>query len=240
MKTIICKDYEEVSKVAADFFEKQIKEKSDSKICFATGSSPIKTYQNLINKVKENRMSFKDVTTFNLDEYVGIPYDNKCSYHYFMDDNLFNHIDLKRENINFPEGLGNLEENAKKYEQKIKELGGIDFMILGIGTNAHIAFNEPGSKKNERTREVKLTQSTINSNKIYFDNPNDIPKTAVSMGIGTILEAKKIILIASGKSKADAIYKTLNSAISEEVPSSFLREHKDVTLIIDEDAASLL
>lgn len=240
MKTIICKDYEEVSKVAADFFEKQIKEKSDSKICFATGSSPIKTYQNLINKVKENRISFKDVTTFNLDEYVGIPYENKCSYHYFMDDNLFNHIDLKRENINFPEGLGNLVENAKKYEDKIKELGGIDFMILGIGTNAHIAFNEPGSKKDERTREVKLTQSTINSNKIYFDNPNDIPKTAVSMGIGTILEAKKIILIASGKSKADAIYKTLNSPISEEVPSSFLREHKDVTLIIDEDAASLL
>ncbi|QDY86847.1 glucosamine-6-phosphate deaminase [Mycoplasma anserisalpingitidis] len=240
MKTIICKDYEEVSKVAADFFEKQIKEKSDSKICFATGSSPIKTYQNLINKVKENRISFKDVTTFNLDEYVGIPYENKCSYHYFMDDNLFNHIDLKRENINFPEGLGNLVENAKKYENKIRELGGIDFMILGIGTNAHIAFNEPGSKKDERTREVKLTQSTINSNKIYFDNPNDIPKTAVSMGIGTILEAKKIILIASGKSKADAIYKTLNSPISEEVPSSFLREHKDVTLIIDEDAASLL
>lgn len=240
MKTIICKDYEEVSKVAADFFEKQIKEKSDSKICFATGSSPIKTYQNLINKVKENRISFKDVTTFNLDEYVGIPYENKCSYHYFMDDNLFNHIDLKRENINFPEGLGNLMENAKKYEDKIKELGGIDFMILGIGTNAHIAFNEPGSKKDERTREVKLTQSTINSNKIYFDNPNDIPKTAVSMGIGTILEAKKIILIASGKSKANAIYKTLNSPISEEVPSSFLREHKDVTLIIDEDAASLL
>lgn len=240
MKTIICKDYEEVSKVAADFFEKQIKEKPNSKLCFATGSSPIKTYQNLIQRVKEGRISFKDITTFNLDEYVGIPYDNKCSYHYFMNDNLFNHIDLKRENINLPEGLGDLVKNAKKYEQKIKEMGGIDFMILGIGTNAHIAFNEPGSKKDERTREVKLTPSTIESNKIYFDNPNDIPKTAISMGIGTILEAKKIILIASGKSKADAIYKTLNAPISEDVPSSFLREHNDVTLIIDEDAASLL
>ncbi|ADE19913.1 glucosamine-6-phosphate deaminase [Mycoplasma crocodyli] len=240
MSIFYTKNHEEMSRTAADIIAKEIKKNPNIKICFATGSTPIDTYKFLIDKCKSKEISFKGVTSFNLDEYVNLDPKNHCSYHYFMDENLFNHIDIDRANINFPNGIGNIEKNAQEYEKTIAQKGGIDLMILGIGTNAHIAFNEPGSLKEGRTREVKLTKSTINSNEQYFDNPNDIPKTAISMGIGTILEAKKIILLASGLNKARAIYDSIDGDMTEQVPASFLRTHQNVTFIIDEEAANLL
>lgn len=240
MKIIKVDTHKTLSQVCAFMFEEQINKKPNSKICFATGSSPVQTYIELIKKYNQGLLDFSQITTFNLDEYVGIPTTNKCSYHYFMDGNLFNHINVKRENINFPNGNGNVVEEAKKYEEIIKKHGGIDFTILGIGTNGHIAFNEPGSTISDRTREVQLTQSTIESNKIYFDKPSDMPLTAISMGIGTILESKKIVLIASGTSKANAIRDMVLGPVSPECPASFLQLHNDVTVIVDEEAGKYI
>ncbi|WP_036452585.1 glucosamine-6-phosphate deaminase [Mycoplasma buteonis] len=239
MEIKVTKNYDEMSTVAARTIAREIKANPNLRICFATGGTPIETYQKLIIKYKEGDIDFSNVTTFNLDEYVGIPIESKCSYHYYMHHHLFDHINVKPENINFPNGNGDLIQNAKDYEAKIAD-GGIDFLILGIGTNAHIAFNEPGSQPTEATREVKLTQSTINSNKIYFDSEADVPKTAISMGIGTILKAKKIILLASGESKAQAIHDAFWGEVTDKVPASFLQNHPDVTFIIDKDAAKLV
>ncbi|WP_426461187.1 glucosamine-6-phosphate deaminase [Mycoplasma hafezii] len=239
MNVKVVKDYAEMSEVAANMIAKAIKEKPNLRICFATGGTPIETYQDLIKMYKEGKIDFSQVTTFNLDEYVGIPTDNKCSYHYYMHHHLFDHINVKEENINFPNGNGDLVKNAEEYEKLIAN-GGIDFLILGIGTNAHIAFNEPGSKDTDKTREVHLTDSTIQSNKIYFEKESDVPRTAISMGIGTILKAKKIILLASGEAKAQAIHDSFWGEVNSDVPASYLQNHKDVTFIVDKAAAKLL
>ncbi|QKT05223.1 glucosamine-6-phosphate deaminase [Mycoplasma sp. OR1901] len=240
MKVIIKENATEVAYEAAKIIKEQINNKKDTNLCFATGNSPIATYKNLIEYYKKGELDFSELTSFNLDEYVGISRENECSYYYFMHDVLFDHINIKKENINLPIGNGNIVENAEKYEQLIKEKGGIDFTILGIGTNGHIAFNEPGSKITDRTREVSLTQSTIESNQVYFEKKEDVPKTAISMGIGTILESKKIILLADGEHKADAIFKMIQGPVTEDVPASFLQTHKDVTVIVDKNAAKLL
>ncbi|MBN4083464.1 glucosamine-6-phosphate deaminase [Mycoplasma sp. CSL10137] len=240
MKVIIKNNATEVAFEAAKIIKEQINNKPNTNLCFATGNSPIATYKNLIEYYKNGELDFSKLTSFNLDEYVGIPRESKCSYYYFMHDVLFNHINISKENINLPLGNGDIELNAKQYEELIKEKGGIDFTILGIGTNGHIAFNEPGSKITDRTREVNLTQSTIESNQKYFDKKEDVPQTAISMGIGTILESKKIILLADGEHKADAIFKMIQGPITEDVPASFLQSHNDVTVIIDKNAAKLL
>ncbi|WBP84293.1 glucosamine-6-phosphate deaminase [Mycoplasmopsis edwardii] len=240
MKVLIKPNTQVQAEFAANLIKEEILAKPDLKICFATGNSPIKTYQELIKMNKNKDVSFSKVTSFNLDEYVGIQKENKCSYHYFMHKTLFDHIDINKANINLPNGIGNIVDNSNKYEALIKEKGGIDLMILGIGKNAHIAFNEPGSLPTERTREVKLTKSTIEANKIYFDSENDVPKTAISMGIKTILEAKKIILLADGESKAKALFDTIFGEVSPEIPSSYLKTHPDVTLIVDESSAKMI
>ncbi|MEI2462187.1 glucosamine-6-phosphate deaminase [Mycoplasmopsis felis] len=238
---IIIKDNDDLlADFAADLITSEIQKNPSIKICFATGNSPIKTYKKLIQKYQKNQISFENVVSLNLDEYVGIQPKNPCSYHYFMDQNLFNHINIKRENIHLPNGIGNIQQNAQNYENLIKEKGGIDLMILGIGTNGHIAFNEPGSLLTDRTKEVSLTESTIQSNKIYFNSINDVPKTAISMGVGTILEAKKIILLANSSSKAQAIYDAIKGTITSNVPASFLQTHSDVTFILDKEAAKLI
>ncbi|QGZ97528.1 glucosamine-6-phosphate deaminase [Mycoplasma sp. NEAQ87857] len=240
MKVIKTKDYQEMSQVASQMIIDAINKKNDLKICFATGGTPVGTYANLIQAYDNKQVSFDKITTFNLDEYVNLAIENPCSYHYFMNQKLFDHINVAKSKINFPNGIGNIEQNAKDYEATIKKHNGIDFMILGIGTNGHIAFNEPGSKMTDRTREVHLTNSTIKSNQIYFNDISEVPKTAISMGIGTILEAKQIILLANGVSKAQAIKDTIEGEITSLVPASFLQTHKNVTLIIDQEAASLL
>ncbi|WP_027120450.1 glucosamine-6-phosphate deaminase [Mycoplasmopsis lipofaciens] len=240
MKIIKVKDYDAMSKKAASMLENQLEEKLNSRICFATGNTPIGMYKILAKNNQAKKTTFKYAVTFNLDEYVGLDPKNPCSYHYFMNENLFNHIDINPKNINFPNGIGDIAKNAKKYEKIIEDNSQIDFMILGIGTNGHIAFNEPGSTPDQLTREVELTASTIKSNRIYFDNPNDIPKTAISMGIGSILKAKKIILLASGAAKAEAIRNAIKGEISSSCPASFLQKHKNVTFIVDEEAALML
>ncbi|WEK83079.1 MAG: glucosamine-6-phosphate deaminase [Mycoplasma sp.] len=240
IKIIKVKDYQEISTTGADIIRQAINKKHNLVMCFATGSSPVGMYKELIKLNKAKKVDFSQVTSFNLDEYVGLDKNNKCSYHYFMYDVLFNHINIKKENINLPNGIGDIKKNAKDYEALIAKKGGIDLMILGLGTNGHIAFNEPGSKIDEATREVKLTQSTIDSNKIYFDDEKDVPKTAISMGVGSIMKAKKIILLANGEHKADAIKAMIEGPVTSDCPASFLQKHKDVTVIIDIPAASKL
>ncbi|AIV03444.1 glucosamine-6-phosphate deaminase [Candidatus Malacoplasma girerdii] len=240
MKIIKVKDYQEMSIAGAKIIKEEILKKPNLTICFATGSTPIGMYQALTKMYQHKELDFSKVTSFNLDEYVGLGQSNPCSYHYFMYKNLFNHININKNNVHLPNGIGDIAKNASDYEKLIASKGGIDFMILGLGTNGHIAFNEPGSKIDESTREIKLTQSTIDANKIYFDNENDIPKTAISMGVGSIMKAKKIILLANGIKKADAIHNMIEGPVTSNCPASFLQKHHDVTVIIDTEAASKL
>ena len=238
MQIIITKNYEEMSRVAADLLNIQIKNKPNSVLGLATGGTPERMYDLLIAENKN--LSWKSVTTFNLDEYIGISAKHKMSYHTYMKQKLFDHIDVKLENTHIPNGEGNIQKNATKYDKDIYQTGGIDLQILGIGENGHIAFNEPGSLETSGTGEVNLTESTINANSRYFDKKDDVPKKAITMGIGSILKAKKIILLASGKNKAQAIKNTIEGKVTRDVPASFLQNHPDVTLIADESAASLL
>lgn len=241
MKTIICKNYDEISKVTSNLICNEINKKPDITLGLATGSSPIGTYKELINLYNEGKVDFSKVKTFNLDEYYNLSKSNKQSYDYFMKENFFNHINIDLNNTHIPNGLANdIETECKEYDLSILNNGGIDLQILGIGSNAHIAFNEPSDTFKIGTSLVDLTQSTIQANSRFFEKIEDVPTQAISMGIGSIFKAKKIILIASGKSKAEAIYKTLNEDINPQVPSSILQLHNDVTLILDEDSASML
>lgn len=241
MKTIICKNYDEISKVTSNLICNEINKKPDITLGLATGSSPIGTYKELINLYNEGKVDFSKVKTFNLDEYYNLSKSNKQSYDYFMKENFFNHINIDLNNTHIPNGLANdIETECKEYDLSILNNGGIDIQILGIGSNAHIAFNEPSNTFKVGTSLVNLTQSTIQANSRFFEKIEDVPTQAISMGIGSIFKAKKIILIASGKSKAEAIYKTLNEDINPQVPSSILQLHNDVTLILDEDSASML
>ena len=240
MKIIIKENYDELSKEAANIFIKQINEKSNSILGLATGSTPVQTYKFLIESFKNNEISFKDIKTFNLDEYVGLDSNHIQSYRYFMNENLFNHIDIKKENTFIPSGIGNIKDNSTKYEKLLNDLGPIDLQLLGLGENAHIGFNEPGTPENSLTNQVNLTNGTIEANKRFFSSINDVPKTAISMGIGSILKSKKILLLASGNKKAEAVRNMIEGPITENVPASFLQKHKNVTIIIDKAAASLL
>lgn len=238
MNVIIEKNYEDLSKRAADLLEEEIRRKKDIVLGLATGSTPIGTYKELIKRYKEKDLDFSNVNSFNLDEYIGLDGDNPNSYRYFMDENFFNHINIKKENTTVPNGIAiNLEKYVKDYDRMIKNAGGIDVQILGVGTNGHIAFNEPSDKLSDGTSIVDLTPSTIKDNARFFDSMADVPKTAITMGIGSILKAKKIILLANGKNKHEVIDKLLNeTTIYTQFPVSFLRAHPDVTIIIDEEA----
>lgn len=241
MKTIICKNYDEISKVASKLICDEVNKKPDITLGLATGSTPLGTYKEIINLYNEGKVDFNKVKTFNLDEYYNLPKSNEQSYDYFMKENFFNHINIDLNNTNIPNGLASdIETECKEYDLSILNNGGIDLQILGIGANAHIAFNEPSDTFKIGTSLVDLTQSTIQANSRFFEKIEDVPTQAISMGIGSIFKAKKIILIASGKSKAEAIYKTLNEDINPQVPSSILQLHNDVTLILDEDSASML
>ncbi|SEN63793.1 glucosamine-6-phosphate deaminase [Peptostreptococcus russellii] len=241
MKIYVCKNYEKMSALAANYVAAQVLMKPESVLGLATGSTPIGMYEELVDKYQNEGISFKDVTTFNLDEYINLPKENENSYYTFMHDNLFDKIDVKEENINIPDGnVEDFETYSKEFENKIKECGGIDIQVLGIGNNAHIGFNEPDDHFSNTTGVVKLTESTILANSRFFDSEEEVPKKAISMGIGTIVRTKKILLLASGKGKAEAIYKTVCGPVKPEVPASILQFHNDVVVIIDEEAASLL
>lgn len=241
MKVIVTKNYEELSKVAANEMADIIKNKPNAVLGLATGGSPIGMYKELIQMNKEGKVDFSQITTVNLDEYVGLSGDHNQSYRYFMNDNLFNHINIDKSKTFVPNGLAeNVEEECKSYDAKIAELGGTDVQLLGIGNNGHIAFNEPDNFLVAGTHLTGLTQSTIEANARFFDSIDEVPKTALTMGLGGIMKAKKIIVIASGEGKAEAVKEMLSGKITTDMPASMLQMHKDVVVIIDEAAAKLL
>ncbi|MGL5633942.1 MAG: glucosamine-6-phosphate deaminase [Sarcina sp.] len=241
MKVIVVKDYAEMSKKAAEFMAEIVNEKENAILGLATGGTPVGMYENLIEMNKANKVDFSKVTTVNLDEYIGLSGDHKKSYRFFMNDTLFNHININKENTYVPNGLSkNIEEECKAYDQRIVELGGIDLQLLGLGGNGHIAFNEPDKSLIVGSHLTGLTQETIDANARFFKSADEVPKTAVTMGLGGIMQAKKILLIASGEGKADAVKAMMNGEITTNCPASMLQMHRDVTIIIDEAAASKL
>ena len=239
MKVYVEKNYDEVSKRAAEIVADQINKKKDSVLGLATGSSPIGLYDILVDKYNAGQLSFKDITTVNLDEYVGLEGTNENSYRYFMNQHLFSKVDINIANTHVPNGIAeDGKEECINYEKMIDSLGGVDMQVLGLGENGHIGFNEPGTSFDATTHIVDLTESTIKANSRLFDNVDDVPKQAYSMGIKTIMSAKKIVLIVTGSQKADALAKVLNGPVSTEVPGSILQNHPDVTVICDEAAAT--
>jgi len=241
MELIVVKNYEEMSKKAASIISSQVVIEPNSVLGLATGDTPLGMYKELIKKYKENEVDFSKVKTFNLDEYYGLERDNIQSYYFYMINNFFKFINIDSNNINIPNGTSNdIEEDCLNYERKIKEAGGIDIQVLGIGVNGHIGFNEPNVNFEAQTHLVNLNENTIKSNARFFNSIDEVPKKAISMGIKTILQSKKIILLASGESKAEAVYNTVKGKISPEIPSSILQLHQNVTIILDESAAKLL
>lgn len=241
MKLIVVDNYEKMSKIAAYEFAKIIKEKPDAVLGLATGGSPVGMYKELIRMYENKELDFSKVTTVNLDEYIGLNPEHEQSYRNFMNKNLFNHINVNMERTFIPNGLAkDLEVECKEYDKKIMELGGIDIQLLGVGNNGHIAFNEPDDELYSETHIISLTKNTIKANARFFDNINDVPKRAITMGVGGIMKAKKIILIASGSSKAEAIKGLLSGKVTTENPASMLQMHRDVIVIVDKEAAKLI
>ncbi len=231
---------DEIGVAAAQLYKELIENKPDAVLGLATGATPVPTYKKLIALFENGEISFKDVTTFNLDEYCDLDKNDKNSYYTFMHENLFNHVDIKEENVNFLDGNAkDCDAESKRYAEAIKAAGGIDLQLLGIGTNGHIAFNEPADRFTDEAFKVTLTQSTIDSNQQYFgDVP--MPRYAMTMGIGSIMRSKKILLIATGEKKAKAIKAMVSGEITPQIPCSVLNEHSDVVVMLDKAAASLL
>lgn len=241
MRIIEAKDYQDLSKKAAEIIIAQVKHKPNSVLGLATGGTVIGTYDVLVNDYKQNLTSYQRVRSVNLDEYVGLDPSNKNSYHYFMKEHLFDHIDLPAQQTFIPNGLAKIvEEECKRYEQLINQLGGVDLQLLGIGENGHIGFNEPGTSFHSVTHLVKLSESTRKSNARFFNSLDEVPTHAITIGISTIMKSKKILLLASGKKKAGILKRLLNEPIHEQIPATILKKHKDVTIIADEEARSLL
>lgn len=241
IKVFIAKGYDELGRRAAEIIAGAIRNKPNLVLGLATGGTPLGCYRELVRMYKEGELDFSNVVTFNLDEYIGLSTTHPQSYRYFMDENLFHHVNIKIENTHVPNGLSDdHKRTCVEYEEAIKGVGGIDFQLLGIGVNGHIAFNEPGSTFNSRTRIVNLSERTIKDNARFFKSIDEVPRQAISMGIETIMEARKIVLLASGAEKADAVAKSVKGPITTDVPASVLQRHPDCTFILDEEAASKL
>ena len=238
MKILIAENMEEFDNFGASIVSEVISNKNDATIGFATGSTPIGMYQKLIDMYNEGKLSFKDITTFNLDEYVGLEKTHDQSYYYFMHDKLFNHVDIDESKVNFLSGTAkDTFAECKRYSDLLAS-NPIDLQILGIGANGHIGFNEPNTDFNSVTREVMLTEKTITDNARFFESIDDVPKSALTMGINEIMAAKKIILLANGKNKADAVLSMINGEVSSECPASVLQLHNDVVVVLDKESAS--
>lgn len=239
MKIVRVKDYDTLSDQACSYLVDRLKEEEHPVLGLATGSTPEGMYQRLIKKYQNKELSFANVTTFNLDEYVGLHKSNDQSYHYYMYEKLFSHIDIKRENIHIPDGTASdLELECVAFEKAIKEKGPIHVQVLGIGVNGHIGFNEPGTPFTSRTQIVKLTEITRQSNARFFNTFNEVPEKAITMGIGTIMESEQILLLVSGQNKADALARIIDGEVAEDSPASILQQHPDAIIIADEDALS--
>lgn len=235
----------EVSRLAADYIEETIKqsiiEREQAVLGLATGSTPVGTYQELIRRHQQGGLDFHKVTTFNLDEYYGLDSQHPQSYATFMREQLFDHINVPKEQIHIPSGTPeDIASYCKEYEQRIEQAGGIDLQLLGIGRNGHIGFNEPASELQPDTHLVKLAQETIEANARFFEHVEDVPQYAVTMGIQTIMKAKKVLLLAIGEEKAEIIQKLVTSGITTDIPASLLKLHPDVTIIVDRAAGSLV
>lgn len=241
MEVVIKKRKTEASILGAKIIAKQIKLKYDSVLGFATGSSPLLLYNELVRMHREEKLSFNKITTFNLDEYVGLDPNHKSSYHSEMNTNLFSRINISQNSINLPNGCApNIPLFCQEYENSIKTAGGIDIQLLGIGKDGHLAFNEPGSSLASRTRIKTLTKVTIEANRKYFSDVEQMPTHVLTMGIGTIMEAKQTILLAFGENKADAVKKMIEGPVSTSCPASILQFHEHAIILLDEGAASKL
>ncbi len=232
---------QQVGQAAAIIIGAQVLRKPNSVLGLATGSSPIPTYQELIRLYKSGVLDFSGVTTFNLDEYCRLPEEHPCSYHYFMRKELFDHINVAAQNTHIPNGnAADMADESTRYDRAIVSAGGIDLQLLGIGRNGHIGFNEPSDQFVYGCHVVKLTQSTIEANRRFFDREDDVPREAVSLGIGSIMNAKSVLLIATGADKATAVRKAIHEDIDPETQASILRTHPNVIFLLDKAAASLL
>ena len=236
MNLIVTKDYQAMSAKGADIISAVLTLKGNCVLGLATGSTPVGMYSELAERNKEGKISFKDVTTVNLDEYYPLSPENDQSYRYFMNDKLFDHVDIDKSRTHVLNGLAeDPEKECREYEELIESLGGIDIQVLGIGRNGHIGFNEPGAFLYPRTHMTELTESTIQANSRFFASSSDVPRHSLTMGIGTILKARKILVLASGTDKKDAVAKMLSDTIDPSCPATLLSLHPDVTVIVTED-----
>ena len=241
MRVIITPTSEEVGRRAAKFVSRLIRRKPNCVLGLATGSTPLGLYEELIRLHRDEQLDFSQVTTFNLDEYVGLGPSDPQSYRYFMHENLFRHINIPPEQTHVPDGRAlDFETYCEQYEQEIRNAGGIDLQVLGIGRDGHVAFNEPGSSLGSRTRLKALAGETIKDNARFFGSEDRVPRLAVTMGVGTILESTRCVLLATGAAKADAIRSTIEGPVTAQVTASALQMHRDVIAIVDEEAGSWL
>jgi glucosamine-6-phosphate deaminase len=242
MLVVLKQNAQEVGQEAARIVSAAIRTKPSIVLGLATGSTPLGMYEELVSFHRHAGLDFSEATSFNLDEYVGLAPDNPQSFHYFMHSNFFAHVNFSKARIHIPSSAlrANYSAYCESYEKEIKEAGGIDLQVLGIGRNGHIGFNEPNSSLASRTRLKELTQETIEDNRRFFPKGEEIPECAITMGIGTILDARRILILATGQSKAAAVAKAIEGPVSSSVSASALQLHPDVTFIIDEDAAYAL
>ncbi len=240
MNLIIEETYEDMSRRAADVIAEAVAKKPSCVLGLATGSTPIGLYADLVSDFTEGKISFKDVSTYNLDEYRGLSGDHDQSYRYFMNVNLFDHVDIDKAATHVPDGsCEDADAACAAYEEAIEATGGVDVQLLGLGHNGHIGFNEPCDEFPKATHCVTLTESTIQANSRLFDSIDEVPREAYTMGIGTIMKAKKILVVANGEGKADIVRRAFFGPVTPEVPASILQFHPDVTVIVDAEAGAL-
>jgi glucosamine-6-phosphate deaminase len=241
MEVIITSGYDEICEKAAHIIQQEWQKKNNLVLGLATGETPLGVYKEIIEMNQRKEIDFSSIIAFSLDEYLGLEEDHPQSFAFYMKENFFRHINIKMENIFRLEGKPpDIETHCQEYEEKIKSYGGIDIQILGIGRNGHIGFNEPGSSLSSRTRVKTLAEETIRDNARFFTDEQEVPRFCLTMGIGTVMEAKIIILLASGKGKSDAIKSCVEGAVTASVPASALQLHPRVKILVDEEAGSLL
>lgn len=241
MQLIITTDYDELSRVAADILARRIRERPDCVLGLATGATPVGTYRELVRRYRQGQVDFHQVRTFNLDEYYPIEPDHPQSFHRFMAEHLFSQVNVRRENVHLPRGnAADPVEECRRYEAAIEDGCGIDLQLLGIGANGHIGFNEPGTPLDSTTHVVRLAEDTVAKSAWLFDRPEDVPRLAITMGLKTIMRARRLLLLAGGEAKAAALVAALEGPVTPEVPASTLQLHACLTVVADRAAASRL
>lgn len=240
MKIIEAEDYQEMSRLAAEYISGKVRSSEKINLGLATGGTPIGTYTKLIEDHQKNQTSYTNTSTFNLDEYVGLSGEHPNSYRHYMNEKFFNHLNIKKTNTHIPRGdARDMLQECLDYEKKIAECGGIDLQILGIGSNGHIGFNEPGTSFNSNTHLVRLAPSTREANARYFESPEKVPTKAITMGITTIMKSKEILLLISGERKREALSRLMDGEVNESFPASILKNHRNVTIVADKAALGI-